>query len=76
MKWKQDLIRSSTPLMGGEDAACFFEKVPGGYFMFLTNKTCKNSYYPVHNAMYDLDDEILYQASGLLAETIVNLMKK
>lgn len=75
MEWKQDIIIKDTPMMGGEDAACFFNLVPGGYFNFVSNQPVDGTCYPVHNAKYALDDTLLYQASALIAETVIRLMK-
>lgn len=76
MEWKKELIVNDKPLMGGEDAACYFDLVPGGYFNFVTNTPVAGIYYPLHNPRYSLDDTLLYQASGLLAECMVKLMKE
>lgn len=75
MENRKVFLNNMPAQMGSEDAALFFEKVPGAYILFTTTKECCGKEYPSHNPKYDVDDESLYIAAGLMSKTIVNLMK-
>lgn len=57
-------------MMGGEDAAFFFEKVPGCYF-FLTNPMecpADGKVYGPHHPKFCIDESVLYVGAGLFAK--------
>lgn len=63
-------------VMGGEDAACFFEQVPGAYIMLVTTKENGGKIYPSHNSRYDVDDTCLYIAADLMVNTVETLLQQ
>lgn len=64
--------------MGGEDAAFFFQKVPGCYFYLHAPapNSLDGNFYSVHNAGFCLDESVLYEGAALFADTAFRLMGK
>ena len=54
------------PTMGGEDMACFMEKVPGTYFS-LPSFTPENS-QPHHHPKFDIDESVLWIGSATFGQ--------
>jgi len=63
-----NVVEISQPSMGGEDMAYYLEKVPGTYFFFGAGNPEKNIIYPHHSSRFDVDEDVLYLGSALLAQ--------
>lgn len=61
-------------IMGGEDAAFFFEKVPGCYFFFSNPRYREGYCYPAHNSKFDVDESKLYEGAALFVKTAMDLL--
>ncbi len=64
------------PEMGGEDAAFFFEKVPGTYFLLNTAKEENGVIYPAHNSKFQVDDSVLYIGTALFVQSVIDLLNE
>ncbi|KOY84069.1 amidohydrolase [Lysinibacillus macroides] len=58
-----------TPIMASEDFGKFIEKIPG-CFVFLGSKVEGEEVIPLHNSMYDYNDEIIEIGAEFFAEII------
>lgn len=65
-------------IMAGEDAAFFFEKAPGCYFLLANSIPCPadGRRYGHHNAKFCIDDSVLWRGSALLALAAMDLLEK
>ncbi|WP_294143827.1 M20 family metallopeptidase [uncultured Clostridium sp.] len=65
------------PEMGGEDAAFFFQKVPGCYFYLQCpmKSEIDGRAYGVHNSRFRLDETVLFLGAALFAETAFELLE-
>ncbi len=61
-------------IMGGEDAAFFFEKVPGCYFFLNTPYYENGICFPAHNPKFKIDESKLYVGPALLIKTAVDIL--
>ncbi|MEG1144767.1 MAG: amidohydrolase [Clostridium sp.] len=75
---KKQIHILAQPEMGGEDAAFFFQKVPGCYFYLHAPapNPLDGNFYSVHNAGFCLDESVLYEGAALFADTAFRLMGK
>lgn len=72
---KEEIHYMTGPMMGGEDAAFFFLKVPGCYFFLNTPSTNKDGkFYPPHNSKFCIDDSVLYKGAALLTQGAIDLL--
>ncbi|SCZ78555.1 M20 metallopeptidase family protein [Acidaminobacter hydrogenoformans] len=71
---EDDIIMLGDSLMGGEDAAFFFEKVPGTYFLLNTVMPIDGIVYPIHNSKFMLDDSVLYKGAAVLVQAAMDAM--
>lgn len=58
-----------TPIMASEDFGKFIEKIPG-CFVFLGSKVEGEEVIPLHNSLYDYNDEIIETGAEFFAEII------
>lgn len=72
-----DIHNLEAPLMGGEDAAFFFEKIPGCYFFLLTEEAFEGDgkVYAPHNSKFRLDDSVLYKGTALFVQAATDLLQ-
>jgi amidohydrolase len=62
------------PVLGGEDFACYLEKVPGAMFRLgIMNKKIKAD-KPWHSPEFIADEEALYYGTSLLAACAVDVL--
>lgn len=71
---EDEVIMLEDSLMGGEDAAFFFEKVPGTYFLLNTAMPRDGIVYPIHNSKFMLDDTVLYKGAAVLVQAAMDAM--
>ena len=54
------------PTMGGEDMACFMEKVPGAFFSLPSFASADS--HPHHHPKFDIDESVLWIGSATFAQ--------
>ncbi|MEG1638699.1 MAG: M20/M25/M40 family metallo-hydrolase, partial [Erysipelotrichaceae bacterium] len=69
-----DINIMENSLMGGEDAAFFFEKIPGSYFFLNTPSEHNGVLYPAHNSKFKIDETYLYLGSALFTQVVMDLI--
>jgi amidohydrolase len=57
------------PVMGGEDFAYFTQRVPGTFFFVGTRNEAKGIIHGLHHPRFDIDEDVLSQASAVMAQT-------
>ncbi|WZL73239.1 M20 family metallopeptidase [Clostridiaceae bacterium 35-E11] len=70
------IIEVEKPVMGGEDMAYYLEKVPGTFFFLGSSKAVNGAVYPHHNSKFDVDENVFWQGTALLAKGAVDWLKK
>lgn len=65
----ENVIQIEEPTMGSEDMAYFLKEVPGTFFFLSTRNPEKGIIYPHHNPRFDVDEDVLWIGSALLAQT-------
>lgn len=61
--------------LGAEDVGFFMEKAPGCYYRFGVGDPKAESYYPLHNAKFQLDPEALAYAVALYTQIANDFLK-
>lgn len=72
---EEEILIMNESLMGGEDAAFFFEKVPGTYFLLNASMPQNGQLYPIHNSKFMLDDSVLYRGAALFAQAALDALE-
>ena len=64
-------------MMGGEDAAFFFQKVPGCYFLLNNPAPCPadGGVYGAHHPKFCIDESVLYKGAALFAQTAADWLE-
>ena len=73
---EKDIVVITEPTMGGEDFAYFLLEVPGTYMYLGTNNSEKGIVYPQHNAKFDIDEEVLWRGSSVMAQGALDWLEK
>lgn len=73
---EDEIVLMKESLMGGEDAAFFFEKVPGTYFLLNTSMPQDGQLYPIHNSKFMLDDSVLYRGAALFVQAALDALEE
>lgn len=75
---EEDIILMRHGLMGGEDAAFFFEKVPGCYFLLTDFAPCPSDgkTYGVHHPKFCIDEDIFYKGPALFAQVAFDWLEE
>ncbi|MFZ5752686.1 MAG: M20 metallopeptidase family protein, partial [Bacillota bacterium] len=73
---EKDIIEIPYPTMGGEDMAFFLERVPGTFFFLGGGNEAKNIVYPHHNAKFDVDEDVFWRGTALLAQGAIDWLEK
>lgn len=60
------VVEIMEPTMGGEDMACFLEKIPGTYF-YLPSFASADS-YPHHHPKFDIDESVFWIGSATFTQ--------
>ncbi|MEL6772953.1 MAG: M20/M25/M40 family metallo-hydrolase, partial [Bacteroidota bacterium] len=59
------------PSMGGEDFSFYLEKIPGA--MVRIGSSCSpETRYPLHHALFDLDETAMPLAARLMCDTLLD----
>lgn len=72
----KDIVEIIEPTMGGEDFAYFLLEVPGTYMYLGTNNPEKGIIYPQHNAKFNVDEELLWKGSAVMAQGAWDWLEK
>lgn len=64
----KNIIMVDKPTMIGEDFSNFEEKVPGTFFWVGTYNPKKGIVNSLHNAEFNIDEDIIYKAAAIFAE--------
>ncbi len=72
---EEEILIMNESLMGGEDAAFFFEKVPGTYFLLNASMPQNGQLYPIHNSKFMLDDSVLYRGAAIFAQAALDALE-
>jgi len=73
---KEGVVELANPTMGGEDMAYFLEKVPGTFFFLGGGNEEKGITYPHHNPKFDLDEDVFWLGTALLAQGAIDWLVK
>lgn len=63
-------------IMGGEDAAFFFERVPGCYFFLSTPHYTDGICYAEHNSKFQIDESQLYKGVALFVKAATDMLNE
>ena len=63
----EQVVREGDPLLAGEDFAFFLERTPGAYLLFGQGGADGRGATPVHNPLYDFNDDLLPLGASYLA---------
>jgi amidohydrolase len=55
----ENVVILEKPTMGGEDFSAYLEKVPGTFIRLGTRNEEKGIIYPLHNSLFDIDEDAL-----------------
>ncbi len=66
---KENVDAECNPWMGSEDFGKYLEYIPGAFLFFGSGKESDNS-IPLHNSLYDFNDDILVPSAEFFAELI------
>jgi len=73
---KDAVVIMPQPTMGGEDFSYFLEKVPGAFFVVGTYNEAKGIVNALHNPHFDIDEDVLYKASAVMAKSALIYLNK
>ena len=60
--------------MTGDDFSYFLNKVPGVFMYIGTLNNEKNINKPLHNCNFDIDEDIIYKASTVLSQLVIDYL--
>ncbi|MEG1972141.1 MAG: M20 family metallopeptidase [Oscillospiraceae bacterium] len=66
------------PNMGGEDFACYLQKIPGTFIFLSSSNAEKGTDRPHHNPKFNVDEDVLYEGTAIfvsIAEKLLGLNK-
>ncbi|WP_223066454.1 M20 metallopeptidase family protein [Paenibacillus caui] len=66
----------SQPIMPAEDFAYYLQQVPGCFILVGAGNPAKQAEYPHHHPKFDLDEEAMGHAAGLLISLAESYMKE
>lgn len=73
---EKDIVEIVEPTMGGEDMSYYLLKVPGSYICLGSNNENKGIIYPHHNSKFDVDEDVLWKGTALLAQGAIDWLGK
>lgn len=64
-------------MMSGEDAAFFFQKIPGCYFLLSNPAPCPadGKTYGAHHPKFCIDETVLYKGAALFIQTVTDWLE-
>ena len=60
------------PTMAGEDMGYYLNEVPGTFFFLGAFNKSKGITYPHHNSKFDIDEDVLWIGTAVLAQSAIN----
>lgn len=66
---------NGSPFMGSEDFGAFLEHVPGAFFFLGTGTGDKEKDHPLHNSLFNYNDEMLETGAQIFAQIIRDRLK-
>lgn len=72
---KENVVLVEKPTMGVEDCAYFLQKAPGAFLQLGVRNKEKGIVYPLHNSLYDVDEDCLPIAAALTACNAVRFLQ-
>lgn len=72
----EDMVirKVETPNMGGEDFACYLQKVPGAFFFLSSADSSKGTDVPHHNPKFNIDEDVLYKGPAIFTSIAMKLL--
>ena len=64
------------PVMGGEDFACYLEKVPGNFLFMANPLPIDGEIYPHHNSRFALDEKYFVDGVAIFVQSTLDLLEK
>ena len=71
-----DNFSISKPSMGGEDFSYYAEQIPGIFFRLGVRDKEKETTFPLHHPMFDLDEDALPIGAAILAQFALNYLNE
>jgi amidohydrolase len=62
----------AAPSMTGEDFAYYLQEVPGCYFWLGTRNPGKGIVHPLHSPKFEIDEEVLWCGTAVLAKVVLS----
>ncbi|MFC1856326.1 M20 family metallopeptidase [Thermodesulfobacteriota bacterium] len=72
----ENVVTIDKPTMGGEDFALYLKKVPGVFFRLGTGSEEKDTCHPLHNEMFDVDDDAIPTGVSVMVLSALNFLKE
>jgi len=69
---KDKIIFIEKPIMAGEDMGYYLNEVPGTFFFLGAFNKSKGITYPHHNSKFDIDEDVLWIGTAVLAQSALN----
>jgi amidohydrolase len=63
------------PTMGGEDFALYLDYIPGIFFRLGSASKEKDTHHPLHNEMFDVDDDAIDVGVKVMALSVINYLR-
>ncbi len=73
---EDNVIVVEKPTMGVEDFAYFAQLVPAAFFQLGVGNEAKGIIHPLHNSLFDIDEDALPIASAILSSVAVDFLNK
>jgi amidohydrolase len=73
---EENIIELKEPSMGGEDIAYFLNKVPGTFFFLGAFNEEKGIVHPHHTPKFNVDEDVFWKGSALLAQGALDWLNK
>ncbi len=70
-----NVIQLEHPTLGGEDFSFFLQKVQGAFFRLGTGNEKKDTRHPLHNEMFDADEDSIAVGVRVMANSVFNYLK-
>ena len=73
---KDDVVDVKLPAMPAEDFSFYLKEKKGAFVWLGTAKQDQDPVWPLHNSRFDVDEDILWRGSSLLAQTAIDYLNK
>jgi len=72
---EDNVERIQKPTMGGEDFALYLNEIPGVFFRLGTGSKKRDTLHPLHNEMFDVDDDAITSGVLVMAMSVIKYLK-